>query len=275
MKSLGRMYGRYSNTAWARVLAEGRGEGLPPMPDEEIQRQFVGVSGMDAFADPAAFMDLVVRTARSRRARLKRDSRILDIGVGWGRFYRWLLRDFEVAGLVGVDVDPEMIRLCGAAMPYGDFRLVDPMPPYDFENASFELIMLYSVFSHLSEAACLSLMDEIFRLLKEGGFVAFTTLKEAHLDVWAAQSKAGIGIYDAVGGHPDESRRKMQQGEFLFVATGGGDESRPNSFYGEAIISRSCLTRMLPRWPADLVLVSDERRLRRAIITLQKRRSRK
>ena len=75
---------------------------------------------------------------------------MLDIGVGWGRVYRAMLR--ETLLIVGIDPLPRCIELCREAFPDGKFELVQPQPPYQFADEAFDVVYLYSVFSHLNRA---------------------------------------------------------------------------------------------------------------------------
>lgn len=154
------------------------------MPPADLQARFVGSSGRESFREAEAFWRRVLAGVH-----LGPGARVLDLGVGWGRLYRWALRDFPISDLVGADVDPAMVDLCRAAMPDGDFRLVGAPPYADVPDGGFDLAILYSVFSHLSEAGMLTILVELARLVKPGGHVAFTTLKRAHIPVWERQGR--------------------------------------------------------------------------------------
>lgn len=181
-------------------------------------------------------------------ARELRIGRLLDFGCGWGRIYRTFLRDSPE--LVGVDIDEECIDICRTAMPNGTFERCEPDPPLRFPDKSFDVVVAYSVFSHLAEHAFRSWMSELRRLLRPGGHVFFTTLKEAHLRRWDELSRTGNSYYKrslaAAGFSKRRWERLARKGErILFVPTGGGDV-RSHSFYGEAIAPRAFLERVLP-----------------------------
>ena len=80
---------------------------------------------------------------------------ILDFGIGWGRVLRFFLKDVEVERLVGIDHYATAIEACHETYPPGGprFLLTEPFPPAPFEDATFDLVFAYSVFSHLSEEA--------------------------------------------------------------------------------------------------------------------------
>lgn len=263
---------KLSDRQWAEALI-GKPDGrytVPPMPSEAIQKKFVGSSGMDAFKDPGIFFKETRTIMESYGARLSNNSKILDFGVGWGRFYRWLLRDFSPESIIGADVDPEMITLCKQDMPFGRFEQIPAEPPYTFRDNEFDLIFLYSVFSHLSEESFKKIIKEFERITKPGGFVAFTTLLGRHLDVWASQAEARKHIYDQIGFDLIKWRQKAIDGDFLFVPTGGGSSSRPASFYGEAVITESYLRKFLRDGGYEIACFREDTGLPQAFIVLRK-----
>jgi hypothetical protein len=106
-----------------------------------------------------------------------------------------------------------------------------------------DFIVGYSIFSHLSEKACLNWIKEFSRILRPGGMVALTTrgrwfldycesLKNKELDVYA---KGLSNLFDDF----DKAKQKYDNGEFLHSnieeVSGGGPLN--SSFYGETFIS--------------------------------------
>jgi SAM-dependent methyltransferase len=254
--------GELDEFEWLEFLAGTRqieGRVPPPLPSSEVQRMFVGSDGMTAFEEAALFLRRVRTVLSVFGNPLHPSSKVLDFGVGWGRVYRLLLREIRLEHLVGVDVDSKAIEMCKQSLPYGSFSQVPTVPPYSFENGEFDLILLYSVFSHLSEDLFRSIIDEFGRVLKPGGSVAFTTLKGAHLDVWASRVDQPYWDAHLKRANFDLSawRQRIEDGEFLFVPTGGGDPSRSADFYGEAIVTDAFLRRTLKDTSFQLVYFSD------------------
>jgi hypothetical protein len=64
--------------------------------------------------------------------------------------------------------------------------------------------------------------------------------------------------------------QKAFSGEFLFVPTGGGSSSRPASFYGEAIITKSYLGKVLPDSGFEIVCFSEDTGLPQTFVVLRK-----
>lgn len=213
------------------------------MPADEVQARFVGSSGDEAMAEAEAFWsDIQSHLAISETVQG------LDVGVGWGRVYRVVSRD--VPDLIGVDVDPEAVAMCRKGIPAGRFELIEN-GRFPLERNSRNFAFLYSVFSHLSEAAFRSTMSELARVIRPGGYVAFTTFHARHLEVWREQYDAfdewRLPMLHRAGFDAAGWRRRLDAGDLLFVPTGGGnDEVRPSDAYGETIITPAFLARYLP-----------------------------
>jgi 2-polyprenyl-3-methyl-5-hydroxy-6-metoxy-1,4-benzoquinol methylase len=159
---------------WAKALSTGRGPGgeyLPPCPSNDIQKKYVGSSGHDAFLEALTFIDKMKENLSENGLKINAGIKILDCGVGFGRLYRAMLREVDPTSILGVDIDSKAIDMCRKAMPFGNFELIGKNPPYEnLKSESFDLIYLYSVFSHLSEAGFKSMMTEFRRILKKGAF---------------------------------------------------------------------------------------------------------
>jgi cyclopropane fatty-acyl-phospholipid synthase-like methyltransferase len=76
-------------------------------------------------------------TLSATDCRLGPDSRLLDIGVGWGRIYRVLLRD--TPHIVGIDPVPQCVELCRSVLPGGQFEISPLAPPYRFSDGELDV----------------------------------------------------------------------------------------------------------------------------------------
>lgn len=113
---------------------------------------------------------------------LQPEDSILDIGCGVGRlaygFHGWYGGRY-----VGVDVMPEAIDYCKKTFPRFEFYHLDVKSPYynpkgalepaemilPVENQTFDVAVLYSVYTHLLPPTFLRMTSEISRTLKPGG----------------------------------------------------------------------------------------------------------
>jgi SAM-dependent methyltransferase len=131
------------------------------------------------------------------RCGLTASSRVLDIGFGQGRLAIGLLRWNPVfAGYWGVDIHGPSVEWCrkhlGAFHPHFRFiRLLAANRRYNtnglpineefrlpFEDHSFDVMFLYSVFTHMDEADVQRYLEEMKRTLAPGGSIFATVFLE-------------------------------------------------------------------------------------------------
>jgi ubiquinone/menaquinone biosynthesis C-methylase UbiE len=265
-----------SKVEWAKSLSDGKGpngEALPSFPPVDVQAKFVGSNGYDAFLDAITFIEKMKNRLVENGLEIRKNTLTLDCGVGWGRIYQAMLREVEPASILGVDIDSEAIKMCEQSMPYGRFELISKNPPYEnLQEASFDIVYLYSVFSHLSETGFRSMMAEFSRITKKGGFLVFTTLKRVHLNVWNSHgdSSAYAPALKAAGYNFKKWQDLADRGGFLFVPTGGGDPSRPNDYYGETIITEQYLNREKASFGFALKAFENPDDMAQAFVVMQK-----
>jgi 2-polyprenyl-3-methyl-5-hydroxy-6-metoxy-1,4-benzoquinol methylase len=241
-----RAFRSLSDEAWLAVLIRSIDEStingiqLPTLPDAGLQESFVGSSGETALREAFVFYREIKRYAAQLGIPIDESLSLVDFGCGWGRNYRLLLREVSTRSFLGVDVDPECVRICRSSVPMGTFEQCDIMPPLALTSGSIDIVYAYSVFSHLSEHAHLGWIHEFHRLLRPGGMLIVTTLKPAHLDIWEQLRVTGGDHWrEALASVRFDSKNagtKFEQGYFLYCPIGGGG-IRESSFYGEAIVS--------------------------------------
>lgn len=147
---------------------------VPGMPDATMQAAYTGSSEESTLREGFAAYQLFKRQYETHAGALSR-ARVLDFGCGWGRIIRFFLREMPPERLVGVDFSAEGIEACRATNRWCTFYLSDPQPPTPLAAGSFDLIYLYSVFSHLPEGMHWALLKEFHRLLAPGGLLTATT----------------------------------------------------------------------------------------------------
>lgn len=247
---------------------------MPGFPAEGIQVGMVGSSNQTALREGFNFYRTVRQICTKNGADWAGDSTLLDFGTGWGRYARIFVRDFKPDNIYGIDVDPGFIELCKKTFPFGHFSTTPALPPSGLEHGKFDLIIAYSVFSHLAEHVANAWIDEFSKLLRPGGHIAITTQGRSlirvcenhrqtkeHTHIW--HQKLAESFLDA-----EACERAYDRGEFLFSATGAG-EHRPSTVYGEAIIPRKYVEKT---WGDRFELVEflDPDPLPQALIVLRK-----
>jgi SAM-dependent methyltransferase len=213
---------------------------LPGFPDDQTQIKTTGQSGCDTLCEAFIFYEDCIEQFKSSVNFVNCDKVIMDFGVGWGRVLRFFMRDFRTENMMGVDINPDLLGICKTTFGFGAFIQSNAMPPVDIEDASIDYIVGYSVFSHLSEEACLAWIKEFGRIIRPGGMVALTTRGRWFLD-YCKNLKDDTGYPSALSRMFDnfeEAKSRYDQGEFLHSnadgVTGGGPLDR--SFYGETFI---------------------------------------
>jgi len=127
-------------------------------------------------------MTLVRRNVWLRQRRLlrfgfMRTDRILDLGCGDGLDIE-ILRHMGCARVVGVDISPKLLAEARKRNP--DVRFVQaPIEALPFQNASFDKVVVDSVFPHVEDFA--KALREIRRVLAPHGKFCFI---EAHNSMW-------------------------------------------------------------------------------------------
>jgi len=147
---------------------------VPGLPDATLQAAYTGSSEDSTLREGFAAYQLFKHHYEAHAGALS-EARVLDFGCGWGHIIRFFLREVPPERLVGVDFSAEAIEACRATNRWCDFRLIDPQPPTLLDAGTFDLIYLYSVFSHLPEEMHWALLYEFHRLLTPGGLLIATT----------------------------------------------------------------------------------------------------
>ncbi len=215
---------------------------LPSTPNEEIQKKFTGRSGHLALSQAFAAYKLFKAILTEHYKDIRHCERVMDFGCGWGRIIRFFLRDIDGQGLWGIDCYGEMIELCRSQGLPCQFMAIDPIPPTSFPSESFDLVYLYSVFSHLSEETHLKWLEEFRRILKPGGIVIATTRPRKHILICYEQSKqTDIEDWQRGGAlsflEPEKAQADYDAGKFVHSPVGGGGVLSA-SFYGESCIPK-------------------------------------
>jgi SAM-dependent methyltransferase len=86
-----------------------------------------------------------------------------------------IARDVPEEGLYGADPDPFAVHSCRLHVPLACFVRSSTRPPLPFRDQFFDIVVSYSVFSHLSEINAANWIYELSRVLKPGGLLVATT----------------------------------------------------------------------------------------------------
>ncbi len=122
-------------------------------------------------------------------------SSIFDFGCGPGRLTQHLAALAPAASVFGCDVRREAVAECRRRCPWGRFVVNRATPPLDVEDAAFDLIYSYSVFTHLTEPNHKAWLKELARMLQPGGVMLHTVHSYEYLRRTAAFSPESLEKY--------------------------------------------------------------------------------
>jgi len=213
---------------------------LPGFPDDEIQIRTTGRAGAPTLCEAYLFYEDCINKFKESSNFAKPERTLMDFGAGWGRILRFFIKEIPPQQLYGVEINPELLEICRSTFEYSEFIKSDSFPPINIESESFDFIVGYSVFSHLSEDACLAWVEEFYRLLRPGGMLALTTRGRWFLD-YCEDLKTADGYPSALNkmfANFDDARNKYDRGEFVHSNADGVSGSGPlnSNFYGETFI---------------------------------------
>jgi len=95
--------------------------------------------------------------------------RLLDWGCGSGRSSMILAAHLSNLEVHGADIDGEAIRWCNENLAAGRYTVIEPEPPMPFEDESFDVVLGYSVFTHLQAKHQRMWLEELRRIVRPGG----------------------------------------------------------------------------------------------------------
>jgi 2-polyprenyl-3-methyl-5-hydroxy-6-metoxy-1,4-benzoquinol methylase len=260
-----------SDDFWLWLFTEGYDqhaavrELLPGMPDTQTQLNFTGRSGHAALSDAFSIYQLIKKLSHQYANDVSEARAILDFGCGWGRIIRFFSKDLDESKIYGVDCYDEMIQLCRSQNLRGNFQIINPMPPMNFSNDMFDIIYLYSVFSHLSEEAHLAWIQEFSRILNAGGVIIASTRprnfiehcvktsKKTNVAVWELGPSLSFTNYQ-------DALRDYDAGKFIHCPT-GGPGVLDKSFFGETCIPKQYVETVWTRYfsKVDYITVAEHR----------------
>lgn len=101
--------------------------------------------------------------------------RMLDWGCGCGRLIPFFQQLTGIPEVYGCDIDSEPIEWCTENLPEADFKVIPPYPPTDYPDNSFDLVIGFSVFTHLTREIQHDWLKEMKRVIAPGGLLLVTT----------------------------------------------------------------------------------------------------
>jgi SAM-dependent methyltransferase len=119
--------------------------------------------------------NMTVSTLAKRDLGFEAGNKYLDFGCSSGSLVRALKVIAPAARYYGADPLETSIQWANANIPGATFVTSQLKPPLPFEANLFDGITAVSIWSHLGEQEALLWFDEMYRVLKQDGWLCFTT----------------------------------------------------------------------------------------------------
>jgi SAM-dependent methyltransferase len=146
-----------------------------PQPPVHLQDR---IGGSKDFIQMAAQTATLVMTCVGKYKPIPTWSDVLDWGCGCGRVIRQLMKFVPAQKLNGCDIDSAAIAWDKENLPGLRFARVDPYPPMEYADNSFDVIYGISVMTHLDEKTQMLWLGELKRIARPGGILALSVMGE-------------------------------------------------------------------------------------------------
>ncbi len=263
---------------WANVIFDSvagksfNGHMLPAFIDEDMQRTFVGSSGVGALIEAHRFIKVMLGQLGKHGLNFAEDSVAVDFGCGWGRYTRFMLKYIHPDNFYGFDVNSKMVEHCRKAFGMANFMKVGTMPPSPLRDGMVDLVFGYSVFSHLAPHCADAWITEFSRITRPGAIVIMTTQARGFINFCSEIRRSGNlsnPWYEALATsfvNSDQALQDYDRGNFVHAGHGQYDGT-----YGESLIPRGYIEEA---WCSDFELVDfidDPSVLPQALFVLKRR----
>ncbi len=196
------------------------------------------------FCGDLYYCDLVAEVLARTGLGFQAGGRYLDFGCSSGRVVRTLAAEYRDAQFLGCDPNSRAIEWASKEMPHIDFFVSPERPPLPLGAESLDGAYAISIWSHFSAEAALLWLDEMFRIIKPGGFLVITT-----------HGYGSLIHYHEIGGmaskNLEAAKRDLDRHGFHFVDVFGadGDWGVGKSDWGDSFVNPAFLLKHLsPRW---------------------------
>jgi SAM-dependent methyltransferase len=225
---------------------------LPRMPPGETQRSF-------GFYDGAEMMERSVRFMRFLKTHYERttasdlaDARVLDYGAGWGRMARMMLQFIPDERVHACDAAPRAVELFNSLGFQRAADLIATVPAsLPYESGQFDLVWLFSVFTHLPEYAADAAMRALLPVLKPTGLLVVTVHPA---EFWETNPIVAPAV-----SVPEMLRRHRETGFAHAPSADGG-------VWGDTSMTPEYMAR---RWPEWKVMGAEEEEGHQVAVLLQ------
>jgi SAM-dependent methyltransferase len=146
-----------------------------PLPPPKLRYRVSGVESEEGFElSGQIHADGFESALESVGHRFEDFGRIYDFGCGCGRLMRHVRLRAPEAQLYGSDIDEPAIAWLRSNIPEADVHVNGWLPPLPHEAGTFDLVLGFSVFTHLDEDYQDAWLAELARVTKPGALLLLT-----------------------------------------------------------------------------------------------------
>lgn len=148
----------------------------PPVPPESLRSTACGAGSQHShlYSSVEDFETVIDLWEVYGDGPLPEVGAIFDFGCGCGRLMRWISLNHPAEQCLASDVRAASVEWCSENLR-GRYFVNDPQPPLQLEDASVDLIIALSVFSHLHRSSNLAWLRELARVCKPGRLMLLST----------------------------------------------------------------------------------------------------
>jgi len=266
---------------------------FPRFPDPTVQTNFVGSSDETTLRGAFSFYSFVKRQAKDAGRPLQEHHRFLDFGCGWGRYLRFFWKDIAEDNLYGCDVGPPILEVCRETKVPGKLSLIKTDGALPYPDGYFNVIMAYSVFTHLPESMNLHWMKELARVAAPGCIFCLTLEPRRFIDLIVeagqeqpAQPTLTQRFFNLISGSQkqeqparlkslsrfkgSEAYKQFDAGEIAFFPTGSETGILNSSVYGDAVVPLSFIEKNWAPYFEVKEYIDDKDQFCQAVLALQR-----
>jgi 2-polyprenyl-3-methyl-5-hydroxy-6-metoxy-1,4-benzoquinol methylase len=146
-----------------------------PQPPLHLQER---VGGSVDFIHVAVQTATLVMTCVGKYKPIFESGNILDWGCGCGRVITQLMKFVSLERLYGCDIDSAAIAWDKENLKGPSFTPINPYPPTNYPDRTFDVIYGISVITHLDEDSQMLWLRELERIARPGAIVALSVMGE-------------------------------------------------------------------------------------------------
>jgi ubiquinone/menaquinone biosynthesis C-methylase UbiE len=147
---------------------------LPELPPAGLIQRVTGTADQNWFKSGGHRSCDEFLEAIRRQRDLASVRRLLDWGCGCGRVAVHLIHKLPGVEIYGTDIDAVAVQWCDEHIRPGHFAVSGTHPPLPFGESMFDVVVAFSVFTHLTQETQESWLAELRRIITPGGLLLAT-----------------------------------------------------------------------------------------------------